>query len=161
MARTAWLDAASGGLPMAATYTYNLVFHELGIDDNETGVVAAINSYITSSQFDIDDGHRFAFVWRVIPDINFEGSTAAAPSLQMTLQPLHSSGSGYNNPMSEGGVNTLPSVRSATTPVEVYTEQLNIRVRGRQMSLKVESTDLGVQWQLGSPRIDIRPDGRR
>ena len=161
MARTAWLDAASGGLPIAATYTYNIVFHEVGIDDNETGTVTAINSYITSSEFDIDDGHHFAFVWRIIPDVSFEGSTTASPSLDMTLQPLHGSGSGYNDPMSEGGVNTLPAVRSATSPVEVYTEQLNIRIRGRQMSLKLESTDLGVQWQLGFPRIDMRQDGRR
>jgi hypothetical protein len=161
MDRTAWLDAADNGLPVAATYNNNLVIHEHGVDDDTTGTPAAINAYISSSEFDIDDGDRFAFVWRVIPDISFEGSTAASPSLDMTLLPLHGSGSGYNDPMSEGGVNTLPAVRSATVPIEVYTEQLNIRVRGRQMSLKVESTDLGVQWQLGAPRIDIRPDGRR
>jgi hypothetical protein len=161
MARTAWVDAADNGLPVAATYENNLVIHEYGIDDNINGTPTAINAFITSAQFDIDDGDRFAFVWRVIPDISFDGSTAGAPSLDMTLLPLHGSGSGYNDPLSEGGVAVRTSTRSATAPVEAYTEQLNIRIRGRQMSLKVESTGLGVQWQLGAPRIDLRPDGRR
>ena len=79
----------------------------------------------------------------------------------MTLTPLHDSGSGYNNPVSVGGDSSLPVVRSATSPIEIYTAQINLRVRGRQMSIKLESTDLGVHWQLGSPRINIRPDGRR
>jgi hypothetical protein len=161
MMRTAWADAADNGLPVAATYEYNIVTHEFGIDDNVTGTAEAINAFITSSQFDIDDGHKFAFVWRVIPDISFNGSTTGSPTLDMTLLPLHGSGSGYNNPLSEGGVASRSAVRSATVPVEEYTEQLNIRIRGRQMSLKVESTELGVQWQLGAPRIDLRPDGRR
>ena len=161
LARTAWADAGDNGLPVAATYENNLVIHEHGIDDVTTSTATAINSYILSSQFDIDDGHRFAFVWRIIPDISFAGSTAVAPALDMTLLPLHGSGSGYNDPLSEGGVATRQAVRSATVPVEEYTEQLHIRIRGRQMSLRVESDELGVHWQLGAPRIDLRPDGRR
>ena len=161
MARTAWQDAAESGLPIAATYSSNIVLHEKGIDDGITATLTAIDSYILSSEFDVDDGHKFAFVWRVIPDISFEGSTTSSPSVDMTLLPLRNSGSGYITPASEGGVNTLPSVRTATAPVEVYTDQLYLRVRGRQMSIKVESSALGVQWQLGSPRIDMRVDGRR
>jgi len=161
MARTAWLDAAENGLPIAATYSSNIVLHEKGVDDATLMTPVAINAFILSSEFDIDDGDRFAFVWRILPDISFEGSTINDPSVDLTLLPLRGSGAGYNNPTSEGGVNTLPVARTATAPVEVYTNQLNIRIRGRQMSIKVASTDIGVQWQLGQPRIDLRADGRR
>lgn len=161
MGRTAWLDSDLIATPIAATYTNNLVYHESGVDDNETGTPAAISAYITSTQFDIENGDRFAFVWRVLPDVTFNGSTVTAPAATMTLLPLASSGSGYNSPTSEGGVNAAAVTRSATVPVEAFTGQINTRVRGRQMSFKIESDALGVQWQLGVPRIDIRPDGRR
>tara|TARA_B100000902_G_C27303731_1_gene914245 strand:+ start:498 stop:2378 length:1881 start_codon:yes stop_codon:yes gene_type:complete len=161
MGRTAWLDSDLIATPIAATYTNNLVYHESGVDDNETGTPAAISAYITSTQFDIENGDRFAFVWRVLPDVTFNGSTVTAPAATMTLLPLASSGSGYNSPTSEGGVNAAAVTRSATAPVEAFTGQINTRVRGRQMSFKIESDALGVQWQLGVPRIDIRPDGRR
>jgi hypothetical protein len=161
MARTAWIDAAADGLPVAATYDNNLVIHELGIDDESTATPAAINAYITSSEFDLDDGHNFAFIWRLVPDVSFTGSTVDTPSVDMTLQPRHGSGAAYNSPLSEGGNSTGTVTRSTTVPVEVYTEQLNIRVRGRQLSIKIESDDVGVHWQLGSPRVDLRKDGRR
>ena len=180
MERSAWLDQANEGKPIAAKYqietlfsTYpegldttvgkqgQLLLHETGVDDDSENVIAAIPSLITSSEFDIDDGDRFSFVSKVIPDLNFRGSTSESPSVQMTLTPLHDSGSGYNNPVSVGGDSGLTVVRSATAPIEIYTAQINLRVRGRQMSIKLESTDLGVHWQLGSPRINIRPDGRR
>jgi hypothetical protein len=161
LARTAWLDSGTRQYPLGATYSYNLVNHEEGIDDDETGTPAAISAYITSAQFDLDDGHKFAFVWRVLPDITFDGSTAPSPQATLTLLPLANSGSGYNSPMSEGGSNNGTITRTATVPVEAYTEQLNIRVRGRQLAMKIESNDLGVQWQLGFPRLDMRPDGRR
>ena len=161
LSRTAWIDASVvSNLPLAAA-DGTLVYHEYGVDDNLTGTPAAINAFITSSEFDIDDGHNFGFVWRVLPDITFRGSTAGSPSATLTLLPLQNSGSGYNNPASVGGSDSGAIVRSATVPVEQFTGQLNIRVRGRQMSLKVESSDLGVQWQLGSPRIDVRLDGRK
>jgi len=159
--RTAWMDSGTQQYPIAATYSNNLVFHEEGVDDDETGTPVPINAYITSAQFDLDDGHKFAFVWRVLPDITFDGSTSSAPQATLTLQPLAGSGSGYNDPMSEGGSNSGAITRTVSVPVEVYTNQLNIRVRGRQMSMKIESDALGVQWQLGAPRIDMRPDGRR
>lgn len=162
MGRTAWLDSGISKNPLAATYANNLVHHEDGLDDGTYGVNALlpIESTITSAEFDIGDGHNFAFVQRVLPDVTFRGSTAENPSISMTLQPLTNSGSGYNNPKSVGGNSAAGVVRSATVPVEKFTGQVYIRVRGRQMSMKIDSTGLGVQWQLGSPRIDIRQDGR-
>ena len=161
LARTAWLDSGMRDFPLAATYNSNLVNHEEGIDDNETATTTAIDAHITSSEFDLDDGHKFNFIWRVMPDMTFDGSTTDSPSAVMTLYPLQNSGSGYNDPASEGGNSTGTITRSATLPVEAYTGQLNTRVRGRQLSIKIESTASGVQRQLGTPRIDMRPDGRR
>jgi hypothetical protein len=100
-------------------------------------------------------------VWRVLPDITFRGSNVNSPRATLTLLPLQNSGSGYTNPPSVAGSDNGDIVRTAVVPVEKFTGQVNIRVRGRQMSLKIESTDLGVAWQLGAPRLDIRPDGRR
>ena len=161
MARSAWLDSGLRDFPLAATYNSRLVNHEEGVDDNETGTAAAITSFITSSDFDLDDGHKFMLMSRVLPDVSFEGSTATNPVVAMTFFGLASSGSGYNNPASESGVNTGTVTRSATSPVEVYTTQIHTRVRGRQMVLKIASSATGVQWQLGAPRLDMRPDGRR
>ena len=109
----------------------------------------------------MDDGHKFALVNRVIPDISFDGSTANSPVVTMTLKPLANSGAGITSPASTGGVNNATVTRSASSPVEVYTDQIDIRVRGRQMSMRVESSAVGVTWQFGSPRLDMRPDGRR
>ena len=161
MGRTAWMDSGLLSFPVAATYDNTLVFHENGVDDNTAGTAVAMDSYITSSEFDIGDGHNFGFVWRLIPDITFRGSVTDSPQVLMTLKPLQSSGSGYNNPESEGGVNYGTVVRTAVVPIEQFTQQVNIRVRGRQMAFKVQGNQLGLQWQLGAPRIDIKPDGRR
>jgi hypothetical protein len=161
MARTAWIDSGLRPNPVGATYLGNLVNHEVGVDDNSTGTPAAIESYVTSAEFDIDDGHNFAFIWRMLPDVTFRGSTATSPSATMYLLPLANSGSGYNSPASVAGSNSAVVSRIATVPIEEFTGQVYTRVRGRQLAIKVESTGLGVQWQLGSPRIDIRPDGRR
>ena len=161
MSRSAWLDSGLRNNPLAATYTYNLVDHEDGVDDNETTTTAPIAAHIESAQFDLDDGHQFMFIWRLMPDISFDGSTASSPSATMSLLPLANSGSGYNNPLSEGGSNSAAVTRTATTPVEQFTGEVYTRVRGRQMAMKIESSAEGVTWQLGSPRIDMRPDGRR
>ena len=161
MARTAWLDSGLRQFPIAATYTYNLVNQESGVDDNETGTALPINAYITSSEFDIGDGHNFGFVWRMLPDITFRGSDSGTPQVTMTLLPLQNSGSGYNVPPSVGGVDSGTVARVGTYTIEQFTGQINTRVRGRQMSFKVESDQIGTTWQLGAPRIDIRPDGRR
>lgn len=162
LGRTAWIDTSvSSSVPMAVDYNSRLLYHETGVDDNATLVTQPIEAYITSSQFDIDDGHNFGFIWRVLPDVNFTGSTVTNPSMTLTLLPLQNSGSGYNNPASVAGTDNGPIIRSATVPIEQFTQQVNIRVRGRQMSIKASSSGIGTQWQLGATRIDIRPDGRK
>jgi hypothetical protein len=171
MGRTAWLDSGLLPYPIAATYSYNIVQHEYGLNDaTDSDAGVAIQAYINSSQFDIDDGQNFGFIWRMVPDVTFRGSTATSPSVTMTLLPLRNSGSGYNNPTSVGG--TSYSAVTGTTDqaitvggkayeIEQFTGQVYTRVRGRQMSLSVYSNQTNMTWQLGAPRIDIRPDGRR
>ena len=162
MGRTAWLDSGLRDYPLAATYSRNLVNHEQGVDDNETGTPLPIAASIGSSEFDIDDGHNFGFVWRVIPDLTFRGSTGSnTPQCTMTLIPLVNSGSGYTDPRSTAGTSSASIQRTASAPVEEFTGQLYMRVRGRQIIFKVESNRLGTTWQLGAPRIDIKSDGRR
>jgi hypothetical protein len=161
MGRTAWLDSGLRDYPIAATYVNNIVNHESGVDDNSTAMPAPIAATITSAEFDLDDGHNFMFLWRVLPDITFRGSEASAPSARMYMQPLKNSGSGYTTPPSVGGENNRPITRTAVLPIEEFTGQIFTRVRARQMSVKVESDGLGVTWQLGAPRLDLRPDGRR
>ena len=160
MARTAWLDSGLSNYPLGATYSRNLVYHELGLDDNEDGTVRAINAYILSSEFDIQDGNSFGFIWRMLPDITFSNSTHPAPQVTMTLYPLKNSGSGYTDPASVAGSNYASVTRSVSVPVEAFTGQVNVRVRGRQMAMKIESNQIGCTWQLGAPRIEIRQDGR-
>jgi len=160
MARTAWLDTGLRNYPIAATYNYNIVNQEYGVDDNETGTTLPIEAYITSAQYDIGDGHNFAFVYRMIPDLTFRGSTGGTtPAVTMYLQGLNNSGSGITQSGNAGVVNTgtAPSVIN----VDQFTGQIYIRIRGRQMQMKISSNTIGTQWQLGAPRIDIRPDGRR
>ena len=161
LARTAWLDSGLQDYPIGATYLGNLVQHENGVDDNATGTPAAINAYIESAEFDIEDGQNFGFIWRMVPDVTFVGSTANNPSLTMTLIPMKGSGSGFNNPQSLGGSSSAAVTRTATVPIEQFTNIVYIRVRGRQLIMKAQSDALGVTWQLGSPRIDVRVDGRR
>lgn len=163
MARTAWLDSSLNAYPIAATYSNNLVMHEYGVDDNETGTPAALNAYITSSQFDIQDGHNFSFIWRMLPDLTFKGSTegGATPNVTMTLLPLQNSGSGYTVPPSVGGSNSATVSRIGAYTVDQFTGQVNTRIRARQMSIRIESNTVGTKWQLGTPRLDLRPDGRK
>jgi hypothetical protein len=161
LARSAWLDSGLRASPMAATYINNVVYHEDGLDDNATEVPTPIYAVISSSEFDIDDGDHFGFVWRILPDITFRNSTAANPQATMTLIPMQNSGSGFNTPRSVAGSDNAVVARTATVPIEQFTGQVYVRVRGRQMIMQVESNQLGCVWQLGSPRIDIRQDGRR
>ena len=170
MVRTAWIDSGVNAYPIAATLDQNLVYHEYGVNDNTTGTPAAIEAYITSSQFDIGDGHNFGFVWRIVPDLTFRGSselsTDPTPQVTMYVLPLQNSGSGYNDPVesgnqSVGGTSYANVTRVGTYTVDQFTGQVYTRARGRQMALKISSNRLGTAWQLGSPRIDIRPDGRR
>jgi len=157
LVRTAWLDTALRSYPTAsvteenASVGYQYV-HEYGINDGD----AAMTSYIASSDFDLADGEQFMLTRRIIPDLNFTESTAASPTVTLTVEPKRFSGSATNTMASN-----TQSVASSSATLDQYTEQVFIRARGRQMSLKVESTDLGVQWQLGSLRLDVRPDGKR
>jgi hypothetical protein len=160
MGRTAWLDTGLRNYPIAATYSYNIVQHEYGVDNNETATTLPIEATITSSQYDIGDGHNFAFVYRMIPDLTFRGSTAGTtPAVTMYLQGLNNSGSGITQSGNAGVTynGTAPSVIN----VDAYTGQIYIRIRGRQMQMQITSNTIGTQWQLGAPRIDLRPDGRR
>jgi len=165
MERTAWLDSGLQTVPIAAKYnstalTGNLINHETGLNDNTTGTAVAIDAYISSSEFDIGDGHNFGFVWRVLPDLTFENATnsptAVAPQVTMTLYGLANSGSGTTSSAS-GTV----SKGSTYVITEEFTGQIFTRMRGRQMIFKISSNQVNTCWQLGAPRIDIRPDGRR
>jgi len=165
MARTAWLDSGLRDYPISAnvlnisTSTSNILNQEYGLDNNETGTPAGIDSYISSCEFDIDDGDKFGFVWRMLPDLTFSGSDASpTPEVVYTLYPMQNSGSGTGTAVT-GNVDKLTG--ASYTVTEGFTGQINTRVRGRQLILKVGSTNLGTAWQLGSTRIDIRPDGRR
>ena len=161
LSRSAWLDSDLRDFPIAATFGNKLVNHEKGVDDNESGTPTAFTANITSTQFDLDDGDRFMLVNKMLPDITFEGSTADSPAAVMTLNPLENSGSGRYDPASVGGDSSATVTRTATVPIEAFTGQVFTRVRGRQMSIKIESTAAGVTWKLGAPRMDMRPDGRR
>lgn len=157
LGRTAWLDSGLRAFPLAATYVNNLVNHESGVDDNTSDMAVPIEAYIASAEFDIEDGHNVAQVWRMLPDLTFDGSTAGSlPELNMTLYGLTNSGSGVTSSKSR-------EVLKGSTYVitEEFTGQIYTRVRGRQMILEAGSTKLGTTWQLGSPRLDIRKDGRR
>ena len=160
LGRTAWLDSGLREYPMAATYTNNIVYHESGINDNETGTTTAIAANIASSEFDIQDGHNFGFVWRVLPDLTFETSSnspaGAAPTVTMTLYGLSNSGSGVT---SSAGAPVAASASYNIT--EQFTGQIYTRMRGRQLIFKIESNQINTTWQIGAPRVDIRPDGRR
>ena len=159
--RSAWIDSGLNDYPIAATYSNNLVEHENGVDDNETNVMLPIKAFIQSGEFDLEDGDRVMFVWRCLPDMNFSGSTSTDPSVDMTFLPRYSSGAPYNDPLSEGGLSSQSVTRTTTVPVEQYTAQIDIRVRGRQMAIRIESEELGNRWQFGTPRIEMRQDGRR
>jgi hypothetical protein len=157
MARTAWSGTGLRPTPIAATYSNNLVAQEDGLNDNETGTPAAIHAYISTSEFDLGDGHQNGYVWRMLPDLTFDGSSSSpTPEVKMTLYGLTNSGSGVT---SEAERAVLKGATYVIT--EEFTGQIYPRVRGRQMIMKVESDKLGTQWQLGAPRLDIRPDGRR
>lgn len=160
MARTAWLDSGLLPTPIAATYSYNLVNHEFGLNDVETPEVLPLNAYISSSEFDIGDGHNFGFVWRILPDLTFENSTnspsGTTPTVTMELFGLSNSGSGVTSDAGQ------PVASSSTYNItEEFTGQIYTRLRGRQMIFKISSNQVNTAWQLGAPRIDIRPDGRR
>ena len=161
MSRTAWLDSGIREYPMATDYNNRVLYHESDVNDVAGTSSLPLNAYIQSSDFDIGDGHNFGFVWRILPDVNFNGSNINQPFVTMTVKPRQNSGTPYgaaNNPQVQSDDN-FTNVRAYN--VQLFDGQVYTRLRGRQMSFRIESNTLGVQWQLGVPRIDIRPDGRR
>lgn len=161
MARTAWLDSGIRPYPMAADYNHRILYHESSVDDNATDTTLPIVAYVQSSDFDIGDGHNFGFVWRILPDVNFNGSNVDQPYVTMTVKPRQNSGTPY-------GTANSPEVQSqddystrGVYNIQQFDGQVYTRLRGRQMAFRIESTEIGVAWQLGTPRIDIRNDGRR
>jgi hypothetical protein len=133
--------------------------HEYGVDNNETGTVQAISAYISSSEFDIDDGDKFGFIWRMLPDLTFSGTTSGSTGqVTMTIYPMQNSGSGTGVAVA-AGVTQLTGAQYTIT--EGFTGQVNTRVRGRQLILKISSNKIGTTWQLGATRMDIKADGRR
>jgi hypothetical protein len=161
MARTAWLDSGIRQYPMAADYNNRILFHESAVDDVSGIEPVPINAYVQSSDFDIGDGHNFGFVWRILPDINFTGSNVNQPSVTMTVKPRQNSGAPYGAANNPGVISSDNYSSTNVYNIQEFTGQVYTRLRGRQLAFRVESTTLGVAWQLGSPRIDIRNDGRR
>ena len=155
LTRTAWQDNALSSLPIAAATDGYLYFHEDGLDDGSTNPASPIDSYVQSSAIDIGDGDQFMFLSRVLPDLTFRNSTATTPAATFTVSARDFPGANFT----QTDVGTTE--RTATVPVEQFTDQLFFRLRGRSMALKVGANTLGTQWRLGTPRADIRPDGRR
>ena len=166
MSRTAWLDSGLLSYPIATNYNSTtqvgrLINHESGLNDNTDGTNYAIDAYISSSEFDIGDGHNFGFVWRMLPDLTFSNSaneptSGNSPRVTMTLYGLYNSGSGVID-----NASGLVAKSSTYVITEEFTGQIFTRLRGRQMIYKIASNQINTCWQLGAPRIDIKPDGRR
>ena len=157
MARTAWIDGGINQLPFGASLDGRLYQHEIGNDDGSTIPYSPISAYIEASPIDIQDGDSYAFVRRIIPDVTFAGTAPEAGNVTVNMVLKARNFPGANFSYSDSSEVT----RSATVPVEQYTTQANVRLRGRSVALRVESDTVGVRWRVGMPRIDIRPDGRR
>jgi hypothetical protein len=159
LARTAWNDRAAGqrSYPQAASTDQYLYDQEFGLDDGSTSPATPVDAFVQSSDFDIGDGDQFMFIRRIIPDLNFSTSTAAAPEVEFTMTARN-----YNGNVTGQGTDSGDVIRtSVVSGQDNYTNQLFMRLRGRQMNLKVSSDKTGVKWRLGSPRLEMRPDGRR
>lgn len=159
--RSAWLDSHIIGNPFGAAGGLT-VQHEVGTDDGSTNPVSPIDAYIESADFDLGDGgYQFSFVRRVIPDVDFIGSSNASPTATITLKARNYPGQGV------AGLSTMQNTQAPIAGTEVstqvydYTQEVWVRIRGRQLVFRIESDALGVKWQLGSPRLQISPDGRR
>jgi hypothetical protein len=147
MSRTAWSDSSLREYPqgVGGNYVYN---HEQGLNDD----TLPMESFIQTSDFDLLDGDQFLLIKRIIPDIDFGGSTSESPEVTMKMKPRNFPGADYG---------TSPSQKVIETSIYRYTNQIFLRARARQMGFEISSSDLNVQWQLGSPRLDGRPDGKR
>ena len=158
LARTAWLDRGIEQYPVSVGTDHYVYDHENGFDDGSTEPPSALPAHIESSQFDIGDGDQFTFVHRLIPDITFRNSTNTSPSASFTLQTR----AGPGSPYAQNDPSTITrTAAETTTTVEQFTDLVHVRLRGRSFALKVSSSDVASGWRLGSPRVDVRPDGRR
>ena len=155
LTRTAWVDRGVNETPIAAGRDGYLYNHEVGFDDGSTTPASAIVSYIESSQFDIGEGDQFSFVRRLIPDLTFRNSTAETPTANFTLKARNFPGGAYLQN------NSKAVEKTASVPVEQFTQDAHVRLRGRSVAIRVDSDVTGTGWRLGSPRIDVRSDGRR
>ena len=153
--RTAWIDRGIFDFPFAANADGYIYEHEIGFDDGTTNPTTPINAFIQSSPIDIGDGEQFMLLRKMIPDVDFRDSTAILPDVNIILDVKNAPDGTYSK------TETDTFVKTQAAAVGARTEQLYFRLRGRQMRFKIESEDLGVTWRLGSPRLDIRPDGRR
>jgi hypothetical protein len=138
-----------------------IIYHESNVDNVEGLTPIPIDSYVQSSDFDIGDGYNFGFVWRMLPDVNFNGSNVNNPVVTMTIKPRQNSGTAYGQADNPSVISADDYGASSVYNIQKFTGQVYTRLRGRQMAFRIESNTLGVAWQLGSPRMDIRPDGRR
>jgi hypothetical protein len=153
--RTAWVDRGINQYPIAASTDNKLYYHEFGQDDGSTNPASAISANIESSQIDIGDGDKFTFIRRLIPDVTFRDSTNETPRANLVVKTRNFPGVTF----SETSSDTVS--QSASSPIELFTEQVHLRLRGRSFAFRIESDVTGVMWRLGTPRLDIRPDGRR
>ena len=161
LGRTAWLDSPLRDYPTATSYGNQLIYHENGVDDGTTNPPSPISSYCQSADFDIGDGHNYGFVWRIIPDLTFDGSYVNNPAATFTVRPRQNPGANYSTADTPVVTSTQNYQGQRNYVVQQFTQIVYTRIRGRQMAFKISSEGLGVNWQLGAPRIDIRPDGRR
>ena len=152
--RTAWVDRGTSLDPIAAGLDGYLYSHESGINDGSTNPPSALTAYVQSSPIDLGDGDQFMFASRMIPDLTFRSSTGT-PLATITLTAQNFPGGAFF------GTQPNPVIRSVPVPVEQFTTQTFIRLRGRAAALRIESNQVGTQWRLGSPRLDLRTDGRR
>jgi hypothetical protein len=155
LARSAWIDRGIGQYPIAASLDGYLYYHEFGNDDGSVNPPAGINSYIESSQMSLGAGDNFVLLSKLIPDVTFDGSSSPSPNVDFTFQTRRFPGSAYDQ------TTVSDIIRSSTVPVEQFTDQVRLRMRGRSFALKIESDNTGVEWRLGTPRVELRPDGRR
>jgi hypothetical protein len=174
--RTAWLDSGIRQNPMGAYVTNipavqsntpfvnpvsRILYHEVGTDDASGLTPVPIVSYVQSSDFDLGDGQQFSSVWRILPDVNFNGSNVNDPYVTMTLLPRQNAGTAYGNATTTTTTSADDYSKYPEYTIQQFTGQVYTRLRGRQLSMVIGSDELGVAWQLGTPRIDIKPDGRR
>ena len=158
LTRTAWIDRGINSFPISAGTDHYLYNHELGLDDGSTEPASSISCFIESSQLDIGEGDRFSFISKLIPDLTFRDSTATSPTATFTLETRNFPGGAY---LQSNDSSVVQTSAATATVVEQFTDQVNLRLRGRSFAVKIASGGEGVTWRLGSPRVDIRPDGRR